>query len=287
MGFISNVNAVYAELDKLLLFIDESAALSLSDEELQSIIDVHANLGVILEVPAKSAEVSAQHSEVLAKAQEVVTNLESVIATKQAVDISAAEIASETLEVSTKHSEVVLLAAEVDTKNAEIKNLSVLVQSLAMGEAPSIDYNASTGVLTLGIPRGDKGEVGDKGDAFSVDIYGLASGLSVYDNSPTNTSYLAVDTSTLYFKISDTAGDWSAGVSFGKGDAGADGADLTISSIDDNLDGTYTWHFSDGTDYITSDLTGATGATGLPPAHELVGEYGIRFKNPDGTWGLL
>ena len=201
------------------------------------------------------------------------------------IEKNISNISAMAQDVTLKHNSVVLLAQDVDIKSSEVKNLSVEVLSLAMGESPTIDYNSSLRKLIIGIPRGDKGKKGDRGDAFKVDVFGLASDKTTYDNLPRYASFLAVDTSTLYFKISDASADWSSGVSFGKGDHGINGLNLTIDSIKNNNDGTYTWNFSDGTDFRTSNLTGATGAVGLPPAHELVAPYGIRFKNPNGSWG--
>jgi len=220
------------------------------------------------------------------KVNEIYTQLEVLLGLDaSSIEINVSNVSDMTQDVTLKHDSVVLLAQDVDTKSSEIKNLSVEVLSLATGESPSIDYNASLGKLTIGIPRGDEGQKGDRGEAFKVDVFGLTSDRATYDNLPRYASFLAVDTSTLYFKVSDASADWSSGVSFGKGDDGTDGLDLTIDAIIDNNDGTYTWQFSDGTDFITSDLTGATGAVGLSPAHELVAPYGIRFKNPDGSWG--
>jgi len=46
------------------------------------------------------------------------------------------------------------------------------------------------------------------------------------------------------------------------GDDGEDGKDLTVSNITENGDGTFTWIFSDGTVFTTSDLRGPRGYTG-------------------------
>jgi hypothetical protein len=53
-----------------------------------------------------------------------------------------------------------------------------------------------------------------------------------------------------------------AGVNGTDGADGADGANLTMSNITNNLDGTYTWFFSDGTNFTTSNLTGPQGIQG-------------------------
>jgi hypothetical protein len=102
----------------------------------------------------------------------------------------------------------------------QFSNLTANAATLITGSSATASYNPSTGVLSLGIPQGAKG---DKGDAFAVNAFGTLAGKSAYDTQALGFSYLAVDTSNLYFKQSATSGDWSAGVPFGKGDTGAQG----------------------------------------------------------------
>lgn len=58
---------------------------------------------------------------------------------------------------------------------------------------------------------------------------------------------------------------------------GDTGADLTMTSVVNNLDGTYTWNFSDSTSFTTGNIVGATGATGPQ------GEQGIQ-GTAGNTW---
>lgn len=73
--------------------------------------------------------------------------------------------------------------------------------------------------LNLTIPKGDKG------DPFTIDATGLLANRSQYDAMEEGFAYLATDTGDVYFKQSDTSGDWSGAVPFkgekgDKGDAG-------------------------------------------------------------------
>jgi len=71
------------------------------------------------------------------------------------------------------------------------------------------------------------------------------------------------------------------------GTDGADGTSVTINSVTDNLDGTFTWHFSDGYNFTTSNLTGAQGIQGeqgLAGVDGINGTNGINGIN--GTNGI-
>jgi len=272
-SFIANINKVAQELDKLISINSNIDNISLTPVEVEDIITVKNQLSNILLVPQKEESVSLKHEQVLQKATEITAKYENILSVQSQVN-------SEHEEVLQKHSEVVNLANDVTTKSNEVKNLSVQIQLLDETENASSNYNPSTGVLTLGVPRGLTGK---QGDAFRINAYGTEATKSMYDNAVASTSFFALDSTKLYFKISDSTGDWSQGIEFGKG---AKGDDLTIVSIDDNADGSFTWHFSDGTDYITPSLKGNKGDTGLAPEHELVGATSIRFRNPDGSWGM-
>jgi hypothetical protein len=65
---------------------------------------------------------------------------------------------------------------------------------------------------------------------------------------------------------------------------GLNGTSVTISSIDDNLDGTYTWYFSDGYNFTTSNLTGPQGLQGIQGVAGINGTNGIDGLN--GTNGI-
>lgn len=95
------------------------------------------------------------------------------------------------------------------------KNISISAQ---MGDEVSAAFDSSTNTIELTIQKGDKG---DKGEAFSVSHTGPFSGRSAYDSEAPGFSYLASDTSVLYFRLDPTG--WSSGTSFGKGDKGDKG----------------------------------------------------------------
>ena len=104
----------------------------------------------------------------------------------------------------------------------EITGLSATALSLVANSSATAMYDSGTGVLTLGIPSGPKG---DTGDSFQVNASGPIAGRSAYDGAASGFSYLSLDESptNIYFKKTDTNADWSTGVSFGKGDTGDTG----------------------------------------------------------------
>ena len=75
-------------------------------------------------------------------------------------------------------------------------------------------------------PKGDKGENGQKGErgeSFAVNAVGVSSDLAKYANKEKGFSFLDTDKRLLYIKISDTSGEWSDLISFGKGEKGDKG----------------------------------------------------------------
>jgi len=72
-------------------------------------------------------------------------------------------------------------------------------------------------------PKGEDGEDGEDGVDYAPDQVGPSSGRSAYDAELKNFSYLEDDTSLIFFKLSDTSGDWSTGLPFGEGPQGPQG----------------------------------------------------------------
>lgn len=112
-------------------------------------------------------------------------------------------------------------ASLASAKASAILGLTTQATTLAAGSLATVSYNPVDGKMTFGIPQGAKG---DRGDAFTVNSVGLAADRSIYDAQIKGFSFLAIDSALIYFKLSNTAGDWSIGAPFGKGDTGATGA---------------------------------------------------------------
>nr|DAP87536.1 MAG TPA: collagen I alpha 1 [Caudoviricetes sp.] len=81
--------------------------------------------------------------------------------------------------------------------------------------------------------RGEKGDKGDPGASFIPNVYDIEANKSNYDDQPKGFSILCMDTGNVYWKLSDTSGDWTTtplrfigqkGDKGDKGDTGEAGA---------------------------------------------------------------
>ena len=72
-------------------------------------------------------------------------------------------------------------------------------------------------------PQGDVGPMGPAGMSFNPDETGPFSERTFYDAELENFSYVATDTGTIYWKLSNAVGDWSQGTPFGRGPQGPAG----------------------------------------------------------------
>lgn len=70
--------------------------------------------------------------------------------------------------------------------------------------------------------KGEKGDAGERGQSFTVDATGPAAGRAAHDAEPAGFSYLATDAGKLFIR-QGLAGNWSEGVSFGRGESGQKG----------------------------------------------------------------
>lgn len=141
-------------------------------------------------------------------------------------------------------------------KSNEIKNLTAQGQTLTAGSQAYASYNPADGKLTIGIPAGLKG---DKGDSFTINSSGTTAQRALYNNQIKGWSFLDLETSTIYFKVSDSSGDWSLGAPFGKGDPGPEG---------DN-----------GVGIVSFTFVSTTDSSGLPAKSGAIDTYRITLTN--------
>ncbi|MGE4396055.1 MAG: hypothetical protein AB7D34_01220 [Sulfurimonas sp.] len=176
-----------------------------------------------------------------------------VAADKAVVAADKAVVAADKAVVAADKANVASLELSVTQKHAQIIGLGAAAVSLSSGTPASASYNATTGILTIGVPQGLKG---DRGEAFNVSAQGLAADRVDYDLQPAGFSYFAEDAGLIYFKNSATSGDWGTGISFGKGDTGPQGESINMKIGAGNTiqwqypsEGT-TWHNLIGLDAI-------------------------------------
>jgi len=179
---------------------------------------------------------------------------------KDTVSALALAVAADATTASTKAGEASTSATTATQKAAAILALSLVAQTLIAGSTATASYDSVSGIMTLGIPKGDKG---DKGDPFVINAQGLFSARATYDTQAAGFSFLATDLSLIYFREGATSGTWSAGATFGKGDTGADGDTVNMRLGTGNV---IQWqHTLDGTTwYDLINLDTVYGAAFLP-----------------------
>jgi hypothetical protein len=203
------------------------AALTALYTDLTEIMTVYSNLTAVLAVANGITAVNGVNTnivDILSVNTNIVPNLAEILqadANAVSAALSQTQASNNAASSSVNAANAAISASTALGYLNQFSTLTANANTLVAGSNASASYNSSTGVLTLGIPQGVKG---DKGDSYTVNAFGTLAARSTYDAASLGFSYLAVDTSNLYFKMSGTSGDWSTGVPFGKGDAGAQGA---------------------------------------------------------------
>lgn len=224
---IDSIIALAAQTDELgYLYADRAkltgAANSLYSE-LSKLQTLHTNILSIITVAndiTSVATTAANIADVNYVANNI-TEIQNAEANAILAQTKAGEASASALAASGSATTAVDAAGTATNKSDEIK--AVTVGSTTTGVAGTnalVTYNSATGQFAFVVPQGVKG---DKGEAFQVNAVGLLTSKSLYDTRIAGFSFLATDTATIYFKLSDTSGDWSAGAPFGKGDKGDTG----------------------------------------------------------------
>lgn len=110
--------------------------------------------------------------------------------------------------------------------DGSLQNAVVHLANLTADAIASLRVPGAQGVPGIQGERGIQGVPGVKGDtgaSFDADVRDLFANRSLYNLQPKGFSFLAMDTGNLYFKLSNTGGDWSPAFTYGKGDTGATG----------------------------------------------------------------
>lgn len=124
---------------------------------------------------------------------------------------------------------------------ADDGTLKAAIVSIASLSTEVLNLMTGTDVLTI------EGPEGPVGPSFNADFKGLNSERATFNAQVKGFSFLAMDTGLMYFKLSNTSGDWSTGYPFGKGEKGDEG--------EPGADGT------DGTDGTNGLITAVDSAT--------------------------
>lgn len=116
--------------------------------------------------------------------------------------------------------------AALQKDDGTLQNQVVQIVNLTPAAIAALQVPGPTGLQGLDGPEGPEGPQGPKGDvgaSFTADVRDSFANRGQYNLQPKGFAFLAMDTGMLYFKLSNTSADWSAGVQYGKGETGATG----------------------------------------------------------------
>lgn len=161
-------------------------------------------------------------------------------------------------------------ASNANAVATKLDGVTASASSLAAGSSPTAQVSEVSGHkhITLGIPKGDKGDTGAKGKDFhiaktfaSIAAMNAYTSAAVYDYAMIDTGNVQdVDTGKLYCFEEDRKWHYIGDLSGAQGIKGETGTG--ISSVVLNSDYTLTIRYTDGTSVTTASIRGETGATG-------------------------
>jgi len=252
---IDNINTANSFEDEIKDVVEIKSEVVAVDANKTDISNVSLNIAKVKDVSNNKANID--------KVANNEPNINSVVANLS--DITTALQNAQT--ASTKAAEASAYADDAKAYRDELTGVSAQALSVSSSTPASANYNSNNGVLTFAIPQGVKG---DRGEAFTVNASGTIDNRSTYDDQSPPFAYLSLDESPtqIYFKKTDTSGDWTDGVAFGKGDKGdkGDKGEGILSIVRTDGDGssgtidTYTITFTDNTTTTFTVKNGDDGA---------------------------
>ncbi|MCX6076014.1 MAG: hypothetical protein NTW78_03915 [Campylobacterales bacterium] len=229
-GSIDTVNTVNTNMTKLQNLDTNMTKIAAVDTNMAKIATVSGSINAVNTVNTNIAKIqnldtnmvllTDLHTNITAILDAHTQALTSAISAQASANSAQSSASSATQSANSAQS-AASSAQTATNKSNEIKGITAQAQTLIAGQNVTVSYNPIDGKFTFGIPQGNKG---DKGDNFNVNSVGLFAQRSLYNAQLRGFSFLALDSSTIYFKLSDTSGDWSLGSLFGKGEIGDTGA---------------------------------------------------------------
>lgn len=254
-----NLNPIYS-------WVDTTSSLQVLANSMSDAVSLFNIIGEITYLNSKKTELEAVYL-IRDKINALYFNLEEI------------------LRVDNNTEAAIAINTNINQKAEQLTNLTNQIQGFKINvvfknsyESASSSYSTTTNTLTLGVPKGEKGE------AFTIDAYGSLANKSTYDNEPEGFSYLALDTSPtkIFFKINNTTGAWSVGTPFGqgeKGDIGVSIADISNTGVDENGSDIYTITLTNG------DTSTFTVSKSLLIKDDVIGNNSVMSSYE--TWNIL
>ena len=257
---VGDIIALGNDIGSIITLATKRIEIQALNDNLPILINVNADLPILKEVNADLSilkEVNANKLNI-----DAVKNNETNINAVKAKLTEISNIFSNLTEILNAKGYSQLAsekAKEATDIRDEIINFNPKVVHVAASEPVSISYNSTTGEYTILMPKGLKG---DRGEAFKIEASGTLASKSAFDGASKGFAFLSLDESPtkVYFKATDTSGDWTVGIAFGKGDKGERGYGISNISLTNtsNLVDTYTITFEDSTTF-TFNVTNGSG----------------------------
>ncbi|NOQ32449.1 MAG: hypothetical protein GQ570_15175 [Helicobacteraceae bacterium] len=240
-GLVSNIHSV------TITRVDESVLTTTWSDTTSSLQNIIGNSKAFIDIGESLSTIKALNliKDVLLAVNDNEANINIVSSRADSID----EVSQNIVAVQNSSENATIASNSAQTAKGyrdELVGLSVVSLSLTSDQSASASYDSSLGKLTIGIPKGLKG---DKGDPFNVNAQGTIAQRSSYDAQSSGFSFLSLDEDMIYFRVGDTAGAWSSGSPFGKGDKGDIGVGITDISKTSTvgLVDTYTITYADTT----------------------------------------
>ncbi len=241
---IDSIVTLSQRIDELISLQSEISKIITIFENLASVVTNADNIEAIKDNSNHKVALLAIHEKLL-ELTSINTNLTNILAAsghaqtatdKAAIATDKAQVATDKAAVATDKAAIATQQAQIATDKATvIQSISVQGQTLVAGESATVSYNPVTNKFTFGIPKGDKGDIGE---AFKVNSIGTLAQRALYNNELANFSFLANDVVVdgsiiphIYFKKSNASADWTTGIPFGRGEKGETGVGIGIVSI--------------------------------------------------------
>ena len=208
---LATVNAVANELPtigevKNNLSIIDTVAANVSKTAVVA-NDIDSVVAVYSDIAKGAGNNTSNDSAILNALTNALTALQAkvaAIAAKDAAEQKATEAAQSASDAETSATNSAQAAVEaeaaknytiglkdtVETYKKQLTELTADAHTLVPGSNATASYNSTTGVLTLGVPKGDKG---DRGEAFKVDAVGVYAERVNYDHQPKGYAFLSTN----------------------------------------------------------------------------------------------
>jgi len=176
---IDNVSLVSANIDIVNITSSNIDDVNLVSSNIEDVNNVSSNIDVMNNVLSNITDIqNAEDNAKIAK--------DAVSTTNDNVAITNDNVNKTNIDASNTKSDRDFVANEIN----KITELSAKAITLIPDSSADASYNASTGILTIGVPQGAKG---DKGEAFKIDASGINTDRENYNDQNKGYTFLSTN----------------------------------------------------------------------------------------------